>query len=131
MPSFMSGKNDILIIAVLLLAAAAAWMVYERFHAPVNPGEIYAEITRTGFDAQRVSLSEDKTFSPEELPNVVFEVKNHKIAFTQSDCPDKICVKTGWLDEAGHFAACMPNHVALRIVSEGEVGADGVDGVAR
>lgn len=35
--------------------------------------------------------------------------------FEESDCPDKVCIKTGKLSLSGEWAACLPNKTALKI----------------
>jgi len=50
--------------------------------------------------------------------NVILSVKNHAIAFTQSDCPDKICIKTGYISQPGQTAVCLPNRVAIKIITK-------------
>lgn len=47
--------------------------------------------------------------------NVLIEVKDSKIGFIQSDCQDKICIRTGFIDECGESAVCLPNKVAVQI----------------
>jgi hypothetical protein len=74
-----------------------------------------------------VALNVDQTFSLDGLPAVVFEVKDGKAAFIHSDCPDQICVHSGFLGAVGQTAACLPNRAAIKI--RGDV-SDGVDAVA-
>ena len=63
-------------------------------------------------------------FSLPDKPNVVFEVKDGKIRIAESDCPDKICVHTGFIKKPMQTSVCLPNAVSVRIVggdSEDEV----------
>ena len=43
------------------------------------------------------------------------EVKNHRIAFISSDCPDKVCIHNGWLSREGEQAICLPNRVSVTL----------------
>lgn len=36
-----------------------------------------------------------------------------RIRFESSDCPDKICVNTGWLTSVGDSAVCLPARVSI------------------
>ncbi|MDI6638910.1 MAG: NusG domain II-containing protein, partial [Bacillota bacterium] len=47
-----------------------------------------------------------------------------------SDCPDKVCVKTGWIEHPGEVIVCLPNRVVVKI--QGGPGALGpaLDGIA-
>jgi len=42
-------------------------------------------------------------------------VEKGRIRFKEADCPDKICVKTGWLQEPGDTAVCLPNRAVITI----------------
>jgi hypothetical protein len=77
-----------------------------------------AEIRVDGAAVKRVSLAEDAEFSIGWRPNVRFAVKNGAIAFTESDCPDKVCIQSGFLSKPGQSAACLPNRVSLRVSGE-------------
>lgn len=46
---------------------------------------------------------------------VQLEVKNHRIAFISSDCPDKVCIHNGWLSREGEQAVCLPNRVSVTL----------------
>ncbi len=39
-----------------------------------------------------------------------------RIRYISSDCPDKICEKTGWLEKVGDTAACVPNRSAVTVI---------------
>ena len=47
--------------------------------------------------------------------NVLIEVTENGMRFVESDCGDKICIKTGFLDDCGESAVCVPNKVAIQI----------------
>ena len=49
------------------------------------------------------------------LPQAQLEVKNHRIAFISSDCPDKVCIHNGWLSREGEQAICLPNRVSVTL----------------
>lgn len=120
-------KKDFLIIAGILVAALCIWAAtsvrFSRSQAP------YAEIRYDGNLIKTIYLDEPQTFSVDPLPQVIFEVKDGSVAFIHSDCPDQICVHTGWLNRSGQFAACLPNKVTLQINS-GQSG-EGTDIIAK
>lgn len=39
----------------------------------------------------------------------------NRICIKESSCPDRICVKTGWLDSPGEMLVCMDNRVLIKI----------------
>ncbi len=44
------------------------------------------------------------------------EVKEGRIRVLKSDCPQKICVQTGWISKPGQTIICVPNKVLIEIV---------------
>ena len=104
-------KSDIIIIGIIAAVSVLAWFIYGSFYG--HSGK-YAEIYYRSELVKTVDLTkgEEESFSLEQLPNVVFKLyKDGSIAFLESDCPDKICVKSGKLHRAGEYAACIPNRV--------------------
>ena len=47
-----------------------------------------------------------------DLP-VSFELKDHKIRFVNVTCPDHLCEQTGWCQNPGDRAVCLPNRTSL------------------
>ena len=50
------------------------------------------------------------------LGESIIEVSNGRIRFASSPCTTKVCVHSGWLTNAGEFAACLPNRISLTLV---------------
>lgn len=38
-----------------------------------------------------------------------------RVRIDEADCPDQVCVLTGWLGRNGQITACVPGHVLLKI----------------
>ncbi|PKM85623.1 MAG: hypothetical protein CVU86_00865 [Firmicutes bacterium HGW-Firmicutes-11] len=113
-------KSDILIAAVLLIVSLGVYLVYDSIY---GQSETRAEIYYYSELAKTVELNSGETgnFSISQEPDVVFHISDDgTIAFVESDCPDKVCIKTGALDSVGQYAACLPNGVVLKIVPAGE-----------
>lgn len=61
-------------------------------------------------------LSENKTIQVKgPLGENIIEIKNHKVRFINSPCPNKICIHSGWLEEINDIAACLPNGISISI----------------
>ncbi len=71
----------------------------------------------------RLSLAEDgdHAFAGKNGLTVTLRVEDGRVRFTHSDCPDKVCVHTGWLSRAGQTAACLPAGVLVRVEGEDTV----------
>jgi len=120
-------KTDILIIAAIIAAALVAWLVYTN---TAQDGAVMAEIYYYSTLVETVDLTpgHERTFSIPQNENVVFKVDDEgNIQFIESDCPDKICIKTGKIHMAGQSAACLPNGIVLKIVPADGWDEDGPD----
>lgn len=108
--SFFRAKDIIVIGALLILAL----ILYIGIKYTSREGSA-AEILLNNSVIKTLDLSEDTVYSPEAFPHVVFEVKEGAVRFRKSDCPDKICVNTGFISKEGQTAVCLPNRLVLRI----------------
>lgn len=41
-----------------------------------------------------------------------------KVAVIEADCPNHVCVRTGWRSRAGDVIVCVPNKTVVRILKE-------------
>lgn len=111
-------KKDIMILLVIVgLIFLSLGINYIFFQ---DRGDIYCEIYVDGELVETVDLTVDKQFSIAERPEIVFEIKDHAIAFIESDCPDKVCVHSGYLGHTGQSASCLPNKTTIRIYSDNQ-----------
>lgn len=123
-------KTDWIILAVLLALCAGGWFAYRQFF---GRQAAMAEIYYRSDLVETVDLSAgvDKRFSIPQNKNVVFHVyADGSIRFEESDCPDKICIRTGRIRTVGESAACLPNQIILKIVSAKGRGASDLDMIA-
>lgn len=70
---------------------------------------------------RQIDLGVDQAFY---IGDVKIEVKDGAIAFIESDCPHKECIRAGWLKIPGASAACLPNRISVTV--EGESGVDAI-----
>jgi hypothetical protein len=54
------------------------------------------------------------------------EISGGSVHMVDSACPDKLCVKTGWISSPGESIVCLPNRVVIEVVS-GDGGPDVVN----
>ena len=110
-------------IVIALAVIAAAGMLLAAFQ-PADSEAVTALISRDNREIERIdlnALSEPVTVTFKDI-GVVIEAENGRIRFVESSCPDKTCVRTGWLDSPGDTAACLPNRVVVTIVGTAEPG---------
>lgn len=113
-------KSDISIIIFIIVLSLVLFGAYKFFYGELPAkAEIYyySELVRT-VDLSKANAG---TFSIPQNEDVVFKItEDGRIAFIESSCPDKICINTGYLQTVGQYAACLPNGIMVKIVSNGD-----------
>lgn len=118
-------KPDLLCI-IFLAAVALCWYGWQLTAARSVSALTYAVMVDGVIAAEGLLRADgaDLEFSVEQRPGVIFHIQNGAIAFLSSDCPDKICVRMGYIHNSGQTAACLPNGVIVQVrgtgVSNGE-----------
>ena len=116
----LSKKSDWLIIGAVLIVLCLLMFLPDLF---AETGKT-AVISVDGTVIKTVDLTaEEGEFRLKELPDVVFAVDNQKIAIVSVDCPDKLCERTGYIQNAGESIICLPNRIIVQIEGESEFDA--------
>ncbi len=114
-------RRDVWLLTGFLLLTLLSFLLFRLSGQPANTAQIMLD----GQIVRIVSLEKDGEFALEQNPHIRFSVRDGAIAFISSDCPDQLCVHSGYLSQPGQMAACLPRHVSLSVN-----GAGGVDAVA-
>lgn len=116
-----------IVILLIILVATSAFLIYRNFSQKEITG-VYAELYVDDAEPVKISLDKPQIITVPNHPEVIIEVKdNHSIGFTHSDCPDQVCVGTGFLSQPGQASACLPNNTLLFMNDDSastEAGAD-------
>lgn len=113
--------GDILIIAAIIFSSAIiAVSLYEE-----DSEQRMAIISQNNVVLYTIDLNqhpEPYTLSYSSQYSGTIEVNNGKIRFLKTQCPDQICVHTGWIERPGEIAVCLPSRVLIKI--EGSTQSD-------
>lgn len=118
----MFKKGDMLLIFGIVILAVL-FLGWNTFGARLSTNQqLTAVIKHDGQVIQQINLSSVKnpetlTYNYEGIKQVIVAERG-RIRFSESECPDKICVKTGWLNKPGDKSVCMPSKVVITIVGE-------------
>jgi len=104
-------KKDIAIIAALIAAAVLFYAVPKL----LTPSGRTASVIYDGEQLMSISLSEDAVYTVQGDLTATLEVKDGRIRFIHSLCPDKLCEGFGWISLEGETAVCMPARLAVII----------------
>ena len=121
-------KNDIILVAVILLIAAAGLLVANLTKHEGNTVlvKIDGEVT------QSYSLSENRTVdiitgNNDEFLNILV-IEDGKAYMSDADCPDKICKEHRPISYSGETIVCLPHRIVIEITAENS--APDLDAVA-
>lgn len=106
----ITKKDTVVIIA--LVCAALVLLLFARFG---NNSAVKAVITVDGKEVKTVELSKAENETVTLDNGIEILIENGKIGFVKSDCPDKICVKSGMLSHSGEAAACLPHKTVISL----------------
>jgi hypothetical protein len=110
-------KIAAIIIVGLIIISAIGTFAYKQYS---KGSHHIAEIKQDGKVIKTIDLNEVKEKTEIKIPykdkdfNTI-EVEPGRIRFVDADCPDKICIKTGWLSEPGQTAVCLPHKLMINI----------------
>ena len=120
-------KNDIVFILCMLLIAGGVWLYT---FCTRRAGGV-AVVTVDGDIVAKLPLSEPTAFAlnssylgigEEGFANVIV-VENGRVCVKDANCPDKVCVRTGWIEYEGESIVCLP-HKLVVTVRGGSAGPD-------
>lgn len=102
-------KRDGIVILLIITAAITALI----FHLKKTNGNT-AVITVDGQTKATFKLA-DRFPEVYELDGAVIELRQGKIRIKNSDCPNQICVHTGYISKKGEKIVCLPKKLVIEI----------------
>lgn len=115
-------RTTLILVLVLLAALVAALLVWRQ---SLSQEGVKAVVQVGGQGKQELDLSKDQEFwvGDPEIGRNLIRVEGGAVMVVQADCPDKICVLTGPISQAGEVIACLPHGVILYIPRGEEAGS--------
>ncbi len=108
---------DLLLVAGVV--TLAVFLIMSAVAKASGPGRT-AVVEVNGREVMRISLQEDRDYTVEGFRGKTYiSVSNGEVRVTDSDCPDKLCVKMGEISQADASIVCLPNRVVVRVIGNG------------
>ena len=116
------------VVLVLCVVALSALLIAQGVAGAGDASRLEIRITANGREVLRLPADEDADELAVEgyQGDSYLEVRDGRVRMVDSACPDKLCVKTGWISSPGESIVCLPNRVVIEIVS-GDGGPDVVN----
>ncbi len=126
----MKNRTWVLLFALLLAVFAGVAVFLQR-----KPAGRIANIYQDGVCIRSIDLSavtEEYSFAvtdAEGHENLV-EVEPGRICIREANCPDQVCVRTGWISDGAKPIVCLPARLTIQLeeTSESQPEIDGVVG---
>ena len=111
-------KKDFIFIAAILIVAGL-FFGYNKIKdmKGTNTVQIYSDNELY----KEVSLDEECEFEIEyNGGHNVVKIHDGGVEVTDADCPDKVCVHTGFINKPSQSIVCIPNRLNIIINGEGD-----------
>jgi hypothetical protein len=110
----------IVLLALVLVSLAALYLLQGRPAGENLTVEIYKnDRLYRSMPLAETSAGEIKISDSEGHYNLV-EFKDGKVRVKEADCPNQVCVKTGWLSKPGQISVCAPNKLKVIVIGPSE-----------
>lgn len=114
----MFKKGDIIIYGIILaiILVSSIGVYYYRFNKD-NIQKV-AIIKQDDVVIEKIfidDLDELKEIKLSENNDVIIHAENGRIRFYKSNCPDQVCVNSGWISKKGEMAVCLPYRIIIKI----------------
>ena len=112
-------------VAVLILTAS---IVCSFVIVPDTAGSTVL-VQVDGKTVGKLSLQENQELNVRgDRGKVVVEVRDGRVRVRDADCPNRICVRTGWRSHEGDAIICVPNNTVVRILGDNGRAVKGITG---
>lgn len=113
------------ILAALLLCACIAGS-FVAFSGAEGTAVI---VEVGGVTIEKLNIRENREFTFRgEKGEMRIQVHDGGVRVVEADCPNRICVRTGWRRSEGDVIVCVPNRVVIRILGRQSNEVGGVTG---
>ena len=105
--------TDVLLAGSILLIALVVWL----WSSSAGKNGAYVIVTVSGTEIARYPLNVNADYALNGGTNHLV-IEDGCAYLDYADCPDKLCVKQGKIRHGGQSLVCLPNKLAVRVVSD-------------
>ncbi len=118
-------KNDGIIIGAILVLAVIIYFTQQWQNRVDENNKLYVEIYVNNelYDRSPLNIDKEVVIETDGGINVV-KIENQSVVMKESNCPNKICMKTGHIHKPGSTIVCLPHQVYVQIVGDDNEGED-------
>lgn len=112
-------KQDLLTIITLLISGVVVFIVLTLISSDGTKAVISVDgkvISEHSVNSSTRNNSSEFTIAQAE--GAVIQIENGQIRVKSSDCPDKVCVHTGYISREGEKIVCLPKKLIIEIEAD-------------
>ena len=110
----MKQKRNTIILVSAVVVVALAVVVFQMIF--LKKEGTYALVQVQQEQRYRLDLQKETELVVEDETGFnKIKVKDGAIGVTEADCPDKVCVRTGYISKTGEVIACLPHELTVTI----------------
>ena len=116
------GDKILIIFIILVMASGYGFKLYTDNRYKDKSGTAVVEVNGKQYgkyDLKKVGNKEIKLQLPDDEVSIM-EFKDGKVRIKEANCPDKVCVRTGWISMPGEIIVCLPYRIVVKISGEGQ-----------
>lgn len=103
-------RDSCLILFFLVLSLALILVI--KLNEKVG-GQVVVAVN--GFEIGKYSLAIDAQYSLNDGSNLLV-IEKGRAKVVDANCPDKLCVKQGWVKYTGQCITCLPNKLTVTVL---------------
>ena len=108
-------RNDIYLIATVIIIVIVAGLYIFLNKKP----SARAVLKYNKTESMEINLSKNQRIDLKSNGiNIHISVKDGAVAFVDSECPDHICERYGYIKNVGESAICLPAQASLTVIRE-------------
>ncbi|MEG6584540.1 NusG domain II-containing protein [Dendrosporobacter sp. 1207_IL3150] len=114
----MLTKGDkYLVFTLIIISVLGIYLSFGTFSTSANTS---VQVTYNGKEIKNVPLK--KGHHEEFIINGlkyydVIEINDGRVRVREANCPDKICIHSGWISNPHQQIVCLPNKLVIKILS--------------
>lgn len=129
----MIKTRTFLIIILLLLLISGGMSIFLYTY---KPSGTIANIYSDGkcvycVDLSLVTSPYTKSILTDDGKENTLLIEPGRICVSEADCPDLVCVKTGWISDGAAPIVCLPHRLVIRIEKESAANELSIDSVVK
>lgn len=113
------------VAAGVLLSACIAWSLVAL--PDMEGSAVVVEVA--GRTVEKLDIHQNGVVTVRgERGNLTVEVLGGRVRVAEADCPNRVCVRTGWRSREGEVIVCVPNRTLIRILGKDNTVVGGITG---